>query len=133
MGVFDISKEDIDATRLIKPGWHPFDIKDVTDRASDKDGSMTTFVTFLGVDEHSAGTEVTAFFNEKPSSKRMSGVVQFIKAMLESEGGKQEPGQFKIDTSLHGRRIDVFITNTPDERTGRMKNNAADYRPHKAA
>lgn len=127
MGVFEVTQDDIDSQKLVKPGWHPFTITDVEDVPSDKDGSTNTVVSLKGADEASQGVELRGYFNEKPEAQRFA--VGFLRA---ANGGVIQPGvKYNIDRSLIGNVVDCLIANVPY--MGKMGNKLVDYRAPKPA
>ena len=118
----NISTEDLNARRILEPTWYPCEIVKVEDKVSKSsdDGSMVTHISFKTLGAF-AGVPLRTFVSEK----YQAAAVPLLSAI--SGGGDISEGEYNLDQSIVGKKLDVFVAN--EQYKGNTQNAVKDFRP----
>jgi hypothetical protein len=115
---FTVTKEDVLRTKVLKPGWYTFDIKDITEEQSKSDSESNNIVVKLVVTDGaklpsgspSTGVPVTMWFSEKFKGE---AAISFAAAISGKTMKEIEETGVDMDNveNLKGRKIKGNVEN----------------------
>lgn len=128
--LFETSKEDILASKVLKPGWYVFEIKSIDEKAAKTDGSDMAEIKFvvasganLATGGPSTGVPVRMFISEKFKSE---AAITFMNVLAGKPPDHAEP--VKIDvTNAIGKKIKGNVVN--GEYRDKITNNIERFGP----
>lgn len=116
----DITPDDINSQKVIKPGTYLFLVeKSQTKPSSKGDGSSVEHVTFKGLEGDAEGVPVMTFFSEKVKAFSIPYFQAFGADFTDGQGGTYD------FANCVGKQLKLYIKN--EERDNRMTNVVAGY------
>ena len=127
---FETTKEDILASKVLKPGWYVFEIKDITEKQSKGDGSdlvevklIVTSGTNLASGGPSTGVPVRMWISEKFKAE---SAITFANVLAGKPADYAEPVAVDLDNA-RGKKVKGYVVN--GEYKGKATNNIDRFGP----
>lgn len=126
--VYTFSEDDLNRGKIVKPGWYPVEIKEVTQKAAGPEaknpGSRLDLVELTILDGEEKGVILYSQFSEVAP-----GFVAPFQAALTGKPIKAGDKMISFDDSaaLKGKKLDVHVSR--DKYKGKDKNVVDDYAP----
>lgn len=117
-----LTKEDLLRGTVLKPGWYPVEIMDVTESQAQSDGSLNITIEMKVSSGESAGVPLYRLFNEKGFG--------FARRFLEALNAKIDPNKESQEFELantKGKKLEAYVKNELWD--GLMRNRVEDFRP----
>lgn len=128
--LFETTKEDILASKVLKPGWYIFEIKDYTEKSAKTDGSdlaeikvVVTSGSPLGNGTPSTGVPVRVFISEKFKAEN---AITLFNVLAGKRPDWNEPVKVNME-NVRGKKVKGYVVN--GEYKGKPTNNIERFAP----